>query len=214
MSGWRGIAASAILLIILLLLTLFFNAFGFSLAHLGLSRPVALLLLCGALAGSVINVPVCRSRRQRSGGASPQSWFYYQPPRDSEPGIAVNVGGALIPCGVAVYLLAIKAPPLRTLVVFLGVAAASWLFSRPRPHGGVSVLAAAPPIVAVALALLVARQALAPAVFSGGVLGTVAGAGLRYLPAALGPSDATYSIGGAGVFEAVFLVAMVAVILA
>lgn len=82
-------------------------AFGLA----GLPPLAAILMLLGSLAGSAVDIPVGRSvTRPAVTEVQPvRQWgiiFFLPRPVPHPTVIAVNVGGALIPVGVSVYLLA------------------------------------------------------------------------------------------------------------
>lgn len=71
----------------------------------------------------------------------------------------------------------------------------------------------APPLVAVAGALVFARGHVAAAALIAGVLGSLIGASLPALPAALAMPEGVLSIGGAGVYESILLTGLIALLL-
>jgi uncharacterized membrane protein len=171
------------------------------------------------------------------------SVFHYFPPATVEEVVAVNVGGALVPVGFSAYLLylypnVILLAVLATLVVII----VAKLLARPVPGLGITLPGFVPPIVAALAAFgLVAliggssMIAVAPIAYVAGTLGTLIGADLLNLPLVLrggllaagpqriwpwGPApqvDPTkpriLSIGGAGVFDGIFLTGIVAAFL-
>lgn len=208
-----GIILLALIFVPFLLLVLFFNIFGLSFQLLGLSPHAGLLLVIGSLAGSVINIPFFRreidiAREQRAW----LPWFFFRPPVVSEQIVALNVGGALIPCGLALYLMPRVAPGPAIVVTAL-VAGVSRLFARSKKRTGVTVPALLAPLLAGALAVLLARHQTAAVAYIGGALGTLIGAYLLNLPAVVNTSAGLLSIGGAGVYESIFLVGIVAMLL-
>jgi len=189
----------------------------FSFTKLGLSLAAAVALLGFSLIGSVINIPISRRKviyEQPAQPSFPFSLFYYIPPRVREQVLAVNVGGALVPTGFSIYLLLTRAPIWQTIVATIVVAVIAKLAARPRPGIGIVMPVLIPPLLAVALALLLARHNAPPVAYVSGTMGTLIGADLLNLPAIkrLGPH--MVSIGGAGVFDGIFLVGIVAALLA
>lgn len=190
----------------------------FSFTKLGLSLAAAAGLLGFSLVGSVINIPISRRKvvyEQQAQPSFPFSLFYYIPPRVREQVLAVNVGGALVPTGFSIYyLLLTRAPIWQTVVATIVVAVIAKLVARPRPGIGIVMPVLVPPLLAVALALLLARHNAPPVAYVSGTMGTLIGADLLNFPAIrrLGPH--MVSIGGAGVFDGIFLVGIVAALLA
>ena len=77
--------------------------------------------------------------------------------------IAVNLGGCLIPVGIALYLVIRHlVNPLDLLPALLVVTTASYVFSRPVPGIGIAMPALLAPLITVATALLLAPENAAP----------------------------------------------------
>jgi uncharacterized membrane protein len=190
-----------------------FNAITFSFQRLGLSSEAAMLLFMASLIGGMINIPI--SRRPILVEVPRQSllsFLFYYPPRVQEQVLAINVGGAVIPVLFSLYLLprAPLGPVLLTLVI---VAAVCKLVARPTPGVGVTMPAFIPPLVAVAAALAFARDAAPAVAYIGGTLGTLIGADLLNLSTIRRMPAQLLSIGGAGVFDGVFLVGVLSALL-
>jgi len=130
--------------------------------------------------------------------------------------VAVNVGGALIPAALSLYLL-VKGgiwwqAPIATAIVALLV----HRVARPVPARGIAVPAFLPPALAAAVALVLAPREPAAVAYVAGRLGTLVGAdllNLRRLGGLGGLGGGVASIGGAGTFDAVFLSGVMAVVL-
>lgn len=194
-----------------LVFMLFFQIAAFSFAKLGLSPHGAVLLLGLSLIGGIINIPV--SRRLIKERMSPLNYLFYYPPRVSEQVIAVNLGGAVVPVLFSFYLLH-RSPLLPTILAAVIVAIVSKALARPVPGMGISLPAFIPPLVAAAAAVLLAREYAAPVAYIAGVWGTLAGADLLNLNKFRDIGGHVLSIGGAGVFDGIFLVGIVAALLA
>ena len=166
----------------IILLLLFFNIVTISFGKLGLSPEAALVLLLATLAGSVINIPVSRRRISYE---QPQPFysrfFFYLPPRVTHQVIAVNVGGAIVPIGFAVYLLP-QAPLTATLIATIVVMIATRLLARPVIGVGIVMPAWIPPLISAGLAFLLARDNPAPVAYISGTVGTLIGADLLNWP--------------------------------
>ena len=195
---------------------LYFNAITLSFERLGLSSESAMLVFAASLIGGWINIPISRrpilvQPGTRAGGLL--GYFFYYPPRVQEQVLAINVGGAVIPVLFSLYLLP-RAPLIPTLLTLLVVTAVCKAIARPMPGVGITMPAFVPPLVAVAAALTFAgRGEAAPAAYIGGTLGTLIGADLLNLPAIRRMPAQLASIGGAGVFDGVFLVGVLAALL-
>src|SRR3954464_2666819 len=99
-------------LLILLIVLIQVGALRYAYLRLGVSSRVAVLLLLASLFGSYLNIPLAELPDQQQLLAGQEIYFYgmrYPVPVGVDwPGtiIAINVGGALIPALMSLYLLA------------------------------------------------------------------------------------------------------------
>ena len=214
MHSCRSLALFIVLCLVGVFLLVFVNAVGISFERLGLSQTAALVLLFGALAGSSVNIPLYRRRFVApSDELDALAWFFYRPPVLRQQIIAINLGGAVIPLGLAAYV-APRAPLGPMLLVTACIALLCKLLARPHVDVGITLPPLIPPITAAVLAHLLSPHNAAPVAFVGGVVGTLVGADLLNLPAVLAMPAGILSIGGAGVFDGIFLIGVIAVLLA
>jgi uncharacterized membrane protein len=202
---------------------IFVGAISIAFADVGFTPVIILLILVGTLIGSFINVPLLKLRT-----AIPVvhedyvSWFgmTYRIPHveygEAITVVAVNVGGALIPTAVSIYLLSKSAPStiILSLIGVLAVALVTHTVARPVKGVGIATPAFIPPIAAAVAALILSPAQPRTIAYVAGVLGTLIGAdllNLRKIPKLGAP---VASIGGAGTFDGVFLSGIVAVLLA
>lgn len=207
-----------ILLFILLLPALvflfYFNVAAISFTKLGLTPQGAMLLFALSLLGSVVNIPLFRQRiivEERPRMFLP--FLFYYPPRVREQVIAVNFGGAVVPAVFAFYLLQ-RTPLLPAVMATVAVAWVAKAVARVVPGVGIALPAFIPPLVAAGAALLLAGDFAAPVAYIAGSLGTLIGADLLNLAKIRGLGAQVTSIGGAGVYDGIFLVGVVAAFLA
>ncbi len=189
------------------------HAITFSFHRLGLSPEGAILLFVASLVGSMVNIPISRRPvliQPAIGGLA--RYFFYYPPRVAEQVIAVNVGGAVIPVLFSLYLLP-GTPLLPTFGATLVVAAVCKAVARPVPGIGIAMPAFVAPLVAVAAAVVLAPGEASRVAFIGGTLGVLIGADLLNLPTVRKMPALMLSIGGAGVFDGIFLVGILAALL-
>ena len=218
-------------LIIILFPIVFLTAIGATFTKLGFSWREALLILLLTLAGSFVNVPV-RTLESRAAPAYDRyvavyGRFYRIPEPVQRTVLAVNVGGALIPLVISLYLLydsvVISGGYLVMGLALAGVAVVTVvtkLVARPVPGLGIATPFFIPPLAALIAALVLstfAGEVPAAAViiaYVSGTLGTLIGADLLNLGhiAELGAPMA--SIGGAGTFDGIFLSGIIAALLA
>jgi uncharacterized membrane protein len=187
--------------------------------RLGISPGAAMLLLAASLIGSYFNIPVAQIAGQRVVTGAVVDFFgmqYQVPVLMQWPGtmIAVNVGGALIPALMSLYLLVRYALWLRGTLAVAIVAGIMFSLATPLPGLGIAVPVFVPAIVTSLVAVLLGGAQAAPLAYIAGSLRTLIGADLLNLGhiAHLGAPIA--SIGGAGTFDGIFLTGIAAVLLA
>ncbi len=187
--------------------------------RIGLDPRVAMLVLFGSLLGSYINIPVAELPEARIVSGKVIDFFgmrYVVPDVTDWPGtiIAVNVGGAVIPSLLSIYLL------LRNRIWLTGAAGTAivaWfvhLVAHTVPGVGIVVPVIAPPLVTALVAIVLSRRNAASLAYISGCLGTLIGADLLNLDKLHGLGVPVASIGGAGTFDGIFVTGIVAVLLA
>lgn len=187
--------------------------------RLGIERRRVFLLLLLCLLGSYINIPVAQFPPEPVESAKIVTIYgvpYVVPVVTEWPGtiVAVNVGGALIPTGLAIYLLVKNRLYLEGLVAVVVVSLLVHWLAHPVRGIGISVPIFVPPIAAAVVAVLLSRRQSAPLAYVSGTLGTLIGADLTNLGLLPGLGAPVASIGGAGTFDGVFLTGILAVLLA
>jgi len=168
--------------------------------RIGLESRYLISLLALSLLGSNVNLPLARSAGDANGDAPPQV-------------LSVNVGGALIPTGLALYLLASGAAPPSAFLGIAVVAAVVHRVARPQPGVGIAVPILVPPVLAAVMGVLLAPAAAPAFAYVAGTLGTLIGADLTNVRV-LRSLGAAASIGGAGTFDGIFVTGILAVLLA
>jgi uncharacterized membrane protein len=128
--------------------------------------------------------------------------------------IAVNVGGAIIPTLLSLYLLLARGGVVQALLVAAIVTVVVHVVARPVQGIGIAVPTLVPPLIAAGAAQLLAGDAPAVAAYVGGTIGTLVGADLLNLGKIRGLGAPVASIGGAGTFDGIFLTGILAVLLA
>lgn len=213
---------------------LFFLAFWFLLALLvaliqigileyvfesmGINRRYMLALLIFSLLGSYVNIPIARfpSHLERTGELV--SFFgvqYVVPINVDSPGtvLAVNLGGAVIPFLLSVYLVFKHQLFGKSFVAVGVVTVLVHLMARPVPGVGIAVPILIPPLVTALVALSLSNWNPAPLAYIAGSMGTLIGADLMNLDKVRSLGAPVASIGGAGKFDGIFLTGVVAVLL-
>ena len=187
--------------------------------RLGVSSGAALLLLLGSLIGSLFNIPVAEWPEQRVISGQEIDYFgmrYLVPVVAEWPGtvLAVNVGGAIIPALMSIYLIVKHDLWIKAAVATAGVALIIHWLAEPVPGIGIAVPVFAPALATAIVAVLLARERAAALAYVAGSLGTLIGADLLNLGEIRGLGAPIASIGGAGTFDGIFLTGIVAVLLA
>jgi len=128
--------------------------------------------------------------------------------------IAVNVGGAVIPTLLSMYLLARNQIWLLGAVGTVIVAVVVHHLAELVPGVGIAVPVLAPPLVTAVVAIVLSRRFAGPLAYVSGSLGTLVGADLLNLDKLHGLGVPVASIGGAGTSDGIFVTGIVAVLLA
>jgi uncharacterized membrane protein len=179
------------------------------------------LILIGTLVGSTINIPVGKAYSSEplvDVQAVRVFGLYYRIPRigfkQVSTVIAVNVGGAVIPVLVSIYLLAGHASLLPEAAAgSILTAILVHLMARKVKGVGIVTPALLPPVAAALIAYLLAPSSPAIVAYVSGTLGALVGADLTNLRGIAKLGAPVASIGGAGTFDGVFLTGIVAVLL-
>ncbi len=172
----------------------------------------------GSLAGGAINIPIARLPSRSSARPREVVIFgvrYRLPAMPESPTttLAVNVGGAIIPTAMSVYLLAKDSIWWQCAVGVAFVGVIVHLIARPVEGMGIAVPGLVPPLLAAGVSLAIAPHMAAPVAYVSGTLGTLIGADLTNIDKLSGLGGGMASIGGAGTFDGVFLSGIVAVLL-
>jgi len=186
--------------------------------RMGVPPRYVLAVLFLSLFGSAINLPVAELPPEQMVSGSLVDFFgvqYVVPVVQEAPGtiIAVNVGGALIPVILSLYLLMKNRFYGRAALAVFIVAVVVHFLATPVRGVGISVPVFVPPIVAALTAIVLAWRRAAPLAYIAGSLGTLIGADLLNLNKIQGLGAPVASIGGAGTFDGVFLTGIIAVLL-
>jgi uncharacterized membrane protein len=204
---------------LLLVVMIQFGVLRYAYMRIGISSGAALLLLLGSLLGSYVNIPLAQLPEQAIMSGREITYYgmhYVVPVVVDWPGtvIAINVGGALIPTLVSIYLLVRNHLWGRGLLAIAGVTAACHALASPVPGVGIALPVLVPALTTAVVALLLSRHCAAPLAYISGSLGTLIGADLLNLDKLQGLGAPVASIGGAGTFDGIFLTAIVAVLIA
>jgi uncharacterized membrane protein len=186
---------------------------------LGMNSRTAMFLLAATLLGSYLNIPIAELPAQNilSGQEFDVYGTHYMLPTLVDRAgivVAVNVGGALIPALMSLYLLASgRLWGLGIPATFCVAGVCHWL-AHPVAGQGIELPMLVPAMAAAAVALVLSPSHAARLAYIGGSLGTLIGADLLNLDKLQQLGAPIVSIGGAGTFDGVFLAGIVAVLVA
>jgi uncharacterized membrane protein len=223
----RAITGLVFAVLIILFIFIFLGLVGAAFGRIGFSEQAVILLLLAVLAGSFINIPLFTFESGEPVMTATYVTVFgmtYRVPAAAISSqttvVAINVGGALIPSIISLYLLW-RFPDVFgfALIGVVLVSSVSHLISRPVEGVGIVSPALVSPLVAALYTILVLTHV--PSIDNGfalayvsGVLGTLIGADLTNLGALKKVGAPVASIGGAGTFDGVFLSGIIAVLFA
>jgi uncharacterized membrane protein len=203
----------------LLLILVQIRVLRYAYMQLGVSSGTAFFLLFASLFGSYINIPIAALGQETMVTEREVTYFgmrYIVPVMVGSPGVilAVNVGGAVIPTLLSIYLLTKNRLWKRGLIAIACVAVICHGLAQPVHGVGIALPIFVPPLVAAVIAAVVSWKNAAPLAYAGGSLGVLIGADLLNLGKLQGLGAPVVSIGGAGTFDGIFVTGLMAVLLA
>jgi len=198
------------LLLPVLFLLVFFRVITLGFEKLGFSSETTIALFLLMLLGSSINIPLTKKKKI----IVQNSYFFglFRIPTVETSGLAINLGGGVFPVLLSFYFLS-KIPLKETLIAIFLMTLVSKIFSRIVPGRGIMIPAFIPPIFSALFAWMLAPTFMAPVAFVAGVLGTLIGADLLNLRRVQKLNLGLISIGGAGVFDGIFLTGIISALL-
>jgi uncharacterized membrane protein len=206
-------------LIIVLIPLLILGVIGAAFTKLGFSWITAIAVVLLMLFGSYVNIPLYRIKRDMVrvnpdttavfGSGSP-----WQANPVWETMVSINLGGAILPVCISLYLLyqAVSITSTSLLVPvgagILIVALITFVATRPVPGVGLRVPLLMPALAALLMGMLLFGGAGIPATvvaFVSGTIGTLLGGNIAQLYRIRDLEVPDMSIGGAGTFSAIFI---------
>ena len=193
------------------------NVIALAFTEIGIPSHYVFTALLATLLGSFINVPVKRIPQEIMTTERMVSFFGFRHVvpvvKTNVTVLAVNVGGAVIPVLLSLYLLfktglwgsAALATAFMTFVTFR--------LAKPVKGLGIALPAFVPPILAALISILIAYKYAPVVAYISGTLGTLIGADILNLRKVAGLGAPVASIGGAGTFDGIFLNGILAVLL-
>jgi uncharacterized membrane protein len=213
-------------IVMLFLLPFFFSqVFIQSLTKLHLSEQNAFRFMLAIIFGGLINIPVKRIVHEKPVWSHPlmayglaetmPRWLTQR----RESIIAVNVGGCVIPVGLALYQLTFLVPLGANAIWAVAIATTlntviCYFVATPVANVGIVMPGFVAPLVAVISALVLAPDQAPAVAFVSGVLGPLLGADLLHIDDIVKMPVGVASIGGAGTFDGIVLSGILAAFLA
>jgi uncharacterized membrane protein len=172
--GYFAILVVAFVVVVILLMSL-----RYAYLSLGVSPSTALALLLGSLIGSYFNIPVFQLPPEQVMSDRVIDFFgmqYQVPLVEHWAGtvIAVNVGGAVIPTIMSLYLLFNRHLWIRGVIATAIVALVLHWLAHPVRGVGIAVPVFWPAMITALVALVLAREHAAPLAYIAGSMGTSA----------------------------------------
>jgi uncharacterized membrane protein len=217
------VKASFIALLFLTLVVVFIlvslNIFGTAFRKLGFPPEYSVYFLFLSLLGSYLNFPIKKVMSRVpviSGKGSDFHWSGYAASSlevEQSTSIAVNLGGAVIPVIMSVFLSTMVSL-VDALIGILTMTIIIHKIARPVKGSGIAIHALLPPFLAAAVALIISPQDAPIIAYVSGTLGCLIGVDILNLKKFPDMGMKVVSIGGAGTFDAIFLTGIISVLLA
>jgi uncharacterized membrane protein len=191
----------------------------FASTSMGLAPQTMLGVLVLCLLGSYINIPIAYWPERHIATAAQLTYFgipYVIPVVREWPAtvLAVNVGGAVIPTFLSLYLIVKNRLYGLAVVGIVPVTIACYLLAKPEPGLGIAEPIFVPALVTALVAVALSRRYAGALAYVCGSLGTLLGADVMNLSKIRGLGAPVASIGGAGTFDGIFVIGLLAVLYA
>lgn len=206
------------LFLVLLIVLLEIGLLRYAYERIGVGRRHMFALLALSFFGSYVNIPVYQfpSRQIMRGAEVSIGGMSYVIPDVTGWGgtvVAINLGGAIIPICLSVYLLFKNRLFGRAIIGVLILTFCVHLMAYPVRGVGIAVPVLVPPVLAAIVGILLSRTYAAPLAYISGSLGTLLGADVLNLRRISDLGAPVASIGGAGTFDGIFLTGIISVLL-
>jgi uncharacterized membrane protein len=194
------------------------NLIALAFAKIGIPSEYVFTALFFSLVGSFINIPIKRIPQHTMTNETIIRFFgsRYRIPnwQTMETVLAVNVGGAIIPVMISIYLLFKTGLWERAAVATAIMTIVTYRFAKPIRGVGIALPAFLPPIIAALVSVIIAYHGAPVVAYICGTIGTLIGADILNLKKIEDLGAPVASIGGAGTFDGIFLNGIIAVLLA
>jgi uncharacterized membrane protein len=213
-----SVIAFSFITLVLVLIFISLNIFGTAFRKLGFPPEYSVYFLFLSLLFSYVNIPIKKVRSRvslisdkasdtlRSGLAASSIKTYTTT-------IAVNLGGAVIPIIMSVFL-STMANLVEILAGILVMTTIIHKIARPVKGSGIAIHALLPPLLAAFVAIIISPQNAPVIAYISGTFGCILGIDILNLKKIPDLGVPLVSIGGAGTFDAIFLTGIISVLLA
>lgn len=212
-----SVIAFLFLILVLVFIFISLNIFGTTFKKLGFPPEYSVYFLFLSLPFSYVNIPITKVRSHvpvisdkasdtlRSGLAASSLKMYST--------IAINLGGAVIPLIMSVFLSSM-AKPVEVISGILLVTIIIHKIARPVKGSGIAIHALLPPFLAAFVAIIISPQNAPVIAYISGTFGCILGIDILNLKKIPDLGVPVVSIGGGGTFDAIFLTGIISVLLA
>jgi uncharacterized membrane protein len=208
-----------VVLLIVMVLVVELRILRYAYRKIGVPPRWMFAVMLASLLGSQVNIPVFAMRVQPVTAPAETTLYgrtYLAPPvvQRGATVVAINVGGALVPMLLSLYLFLRLNMRARMLLGTAIVAVIIHALATIVPGVGIAVPMLLPPIAAAVVSLALAPRQAPPLAYVAGSMGALIGADLLNLARIAQIGAPVVSIGGAGTFDGVFLTGIIAGLLA
>ena len=208
-----------LLLFIFLIISIEIGILSYAYQRIGVDRRYVFSLLILSLLGSYINIPLFQLPPEQIVSNSYVDFFgirHIIPLVKEWPAtiIAVNIGGAVIPAALSLYLTLKNKLYRQSLVSIAIVTILVYFMAHPVRGVGIAVPTFIPPVAATVVALIFSSKYAPALAYICGTMGTLLGADILHFGDIHGLGAPVASIGGAGTFDGIFVTGILAVLLA
>lgn len=191
----------------------------FASESMGLAPHALIGVLLLSFFGSYINIPIAYLPEHHVMRSAVVTYFgipYVVPIARASPAtiLAINVGGAIIPTALSIYLMVRNRLFALSFWGTLVVALACHLLATPEPGIGIAEPIFVPTLVTALVAIVLSRRHAGALAYICGSLGVLIGADLMNLGRVRGLGAPVASIGGAGTFDGIFVIGLLSVVYA
>ena len=208
-----------LLLFIFLIVAIEVGVLSYAYQRMGVDRRYVFSLLILSLLGSYVNIPLFQLPPEQIVSNSYVDFFgirHIIPLVREWPAtlIAVNIGGAVIPAALSLYLVLKNKLYSQSLISVTIVTILVYFMAHPVRGVGIAVPTFIPSIAATVVALIFSSKYAPALAYICGTMGTLLGADILHFGDIRGLGAPVASIGGAGTFDGIFLTGILAVLLA